>query len=141
MKIRYSIVNGVYRKFVAGTALTLCVFALVGCSTVPANSGSDVASGKYEPNGGVMNLTKLRQNKMRTVNLSSPELRANPEMSGKFEPGQTLTLLDVEGAGQITRLHITTHWDDPMFPRKALLKIYWDGEKEPSVMCPVGDFF
>ena len=82
-----------------------------------------------------MNLARIRQNRMRTVNLSSPELE------GGLEPGETLTLLDVAGAGQIVRLHITMGWTDPQIPRKALLKIYWDGEEYPSVLCPVGDFF
>jgi len=83
-----------------------------------------------------MNLAKLRQNKMKTLNLANPE-----NLPHGLEAGKTLTLMDVEGAGQITRLHITMGWDDPQITRKALLKIYWDGEETPSVMCPVGDFF
>ena len=27
------------------------------------------------------------------------------------------------------------------FLRKLLLKMYWDGEEEPSVLAPLGDFF
>jgi len=135
VKIRCSIAMGVCRKSLTVMTLALCVLAIVGCSTMPKKPRADVVCKKNEPIGGVENLARLRQNKMRTVNLSTPEMKAN------FEPGQTLTLLDVEGAGQITRLHITMRWNDPMLPRKALLKIYWDGEENPSVMCPVGDFF
>ena len=36
---------------------------------------------------------------------------------------------------------MTNLWDDPLFPRKALLKIFWDGEESPSILCPAGDFF
>lgn len=81
-----------------------------------------------------MHLARIRNNKMKTVNLSSPE-------GAKCEPDKALTLLNVSGAGQIVRLHITMGWDDPQIARKALLKIYWDGEKQPSVLCPIGDFF
>jgi hypothetical protein len=77
---------------------------------------------------------------MRTVNLSTPE-RVRDQLPPGLEPGGTLTLLDVDGAGQIVRLHITMEWTDPQIPRKALLKVYWDGEENPSVLCPVGDFF
>jgi hypothetical protein len=30
---------------------------------------------------------------------------------------------------------------EPHFLRKIILKAYWDGEEEPSVLVPVGDFF
>ena len=31
--------------------------------------------------------------------------------------------------------------EEPDFLRKTLLRMYWDGEEEPSVLVPVGDFF
>jgi len=71
--------------------------------------------------GEIMNLGRLRHGKIKTVNLSTPE-------GAKCDPNKTLTLLDVAGAGQIVRLHITMGWTDPQISRKALLKIYWDGE-------------
>jgi hypothetical protein len=92
MKISYSIATGVWGKFVVVATLVLCVFALEGRSATPTDSGPDVARSKYEPLGGAKNLARRRQNKMRTVNLSTPEMKAN------FEPSQTLTLLDVEDA-------------------------------------------
>jgi hypothetical protein len=30
---------------------------------------------------------------------------------------------------------------DPYYSRMLTLRIYWDGEKHPSVECPIGDFF
>lgn len=34
-------------------------------------------------------------------------------------------------------------WDDydPFYYRKAILRITWDGQENPSVLCPLGDFF
>jgi Protein of unknown function (DUF2961) len=56
-------------------------------------------------------------------------------------PGQTTTLLDVDGAGIITHIWVTTQGDEEHHLRKAVLRIYWDGEQTPSVEVPVGDFF
>ncbi|MCZ7547227.1 MAG: DUF2961 domain-containing protein [Anaerolineae bacterium] len=55
--------------------------------------------------------------------------------------GDKCTLLDVEGPGCITHIWFTLHSISPCYLRTALLKMYWDGETEPSVLVPVGDFF
>lgn len=57
--------------------------------------------------------------------------------SVKIEKGQTFELADIEGPGAIQQIWMTPtgHW------RHAILRIYWDGQKQPSVECPVGDFF
>ncbi|MDP2338777.1 MAG: DUF2961 domain-containing protein [Bacteroidota bacterium] len=54
-----------------------------------------------------------------------------------IEPGQTFTLAEIEGEGAITHIWMTPTCDY----RLSILKIYWDGETEPSVEVPVGDFF
>jgi hypothetical protein len=55
--------------------------------------------------------------------------------------GTTETLLDVKGAGCITHIWITCNSQEPDYLRKCLLKMYWDGEEQPSVLVPLGDFF
>ena len=55
--------------------------------------------------------------------------------------GETVTLLDVQGPGCVTHIWVTTHSVETDYLRKTLLKIYWDGEAEPSVLVPLGDFF
>ncbi len=55
--------------------------------------------------------------------------------------GTTERLLDVQGAGCITHIWITCHSLEPFYLRKCLLKMYWDGETDPSVEVPIGDFF
>jgi hypothetical protein len=55
-----------------------------------------------------------------------------------IEPGQTFTLADVAGEGAIQQIWMTLargRW------RHSILRIYWDGQAQPSVECPVGDFF
>jgi len=56
-------------------------------------------------------------------------------------PGGTLTLADLKGPGVITHIWFTIAHDAPGYSRLLTLRIYWDGEKHPSVECPVGDFF
>ena len=52
-------------------------------------------------------------------------------------PKSTFVLADVKGMGAIQQIWMTPAgtW------RFAILRIYWDGETEPSVECPLGDFF
>jgi hypothetical protein len=54
-----------------------------------------------------------------------------------IKPGQIFTLAEIEGPGAIQHIWMTPtgNW------RFSILRIYWDDEKEPSVECPVGDFF
>lgn len=58
-----------------------------------------------------------------------------------LEPGQTLVLADVKGPGCVThfRDNITSH--EAHHLQWHVLRMYWDGEKDPSVEVPVGDFF
>ena len=54
-----------------------------------------------------------------------------------IEPGEVKVLADIAGAGAIAQI-----WMTPTGPwRSSILRIYWDGAPEPSVECPVGDFF
>ena len=56
-------------------------------------------------------------------------------------PGQTLTLLDVDGPGEISHMWFTLSDGEPFFLKRIVLRIYWDGEESPSVEAPIGDFF
>ena len=55
----------------------------------------------------------------------------------RVEPGQTLTLADISGSGAIQHIWMTPTGDW----RLSILRMYWDGETDPSVEAPVGDFF
>jgi len=56
-------------------------------------------------------------------------------------PGQTLTLLDVDGPGMISHMWFTLADSEPFFLKRVVLRIYWDGEESPSVEAPIGDFY
>ena len=59
----------------------------------------------------------------------------------KVEPGETDVLADISGSGVITHLYATMIEPDLMDYRDAVLRMFWDGEKHPSVEVPFGDFF
>jgi hypothetical protein len=58
-----------------------------------------------------------------------------------IEAGQTATLADIAGAGCIRHIWFTISCEDKAYLRKLVLRMYWDGETQPSVETPVGDFF
>ena len=59
----------------------------------------------------------------------------------ELAPGDSVVLLDVEGPGVLRQLWITVASSDPHYLRRIALKMYWDGEEDPSVAAPLGDFF
>lgn len=61
--------------------------------------------------------------------------KVNPYI--RITPGETFTIAEIEGSGAIQHIWMTPTGDW----RFTILRIYWDDEKEPSVECPVGDFF
>jgi hypothetical protein len=53
----------------------------------------------------------------------------------------TVTLADVRGAGSIRHIWFTINSPSRFHLRELVLRMYWDGETEPSVEVPIGDFF
>lgn len=56
-------------------------------------------------------------------------------------PGETLTILDVDGPGNISHIWFTLNAQESYHLKRAVLRMYWDGESTPSVETPIGDFF
>lgn len=54
-----------------------------------------------------------------------------------IEAGQTVDIADIEGPGCIQHIWMTPtgRW------RNVIIRFYWDGQENPSVESPVGDFF
>ena len=55
----------------------------------------------------------------------------------RIKPKETLVMADVKGEGAIQQIWCTPSgtW------RYAVIRFYWDDETEPSIECPLGDFF
>jgi len=66
-------------------------------------------------------------------------------VSVTVKPGETATVLRLDGTRAITGLSVRTELpespDDRDILRELTLHMYWDGEADPSVWTPLGDLF
>jgi hypothetical protein len=58
--------------------------------------------------------------------------------SVEVEPGTEFTMAEITGSGAIQHIWLTCF---PNSWRHMILRMYWDGEDQPSVEVPLGDFF
>lgn len=137
----------------AGLAvLTLAVFAAAAAQSDKDKGFSGLGMGL----GNLSRLSKARTCSISPENFTGEKGKAamstdGPAMNAardlgqgwKVSPyvrvpaGETFVMADVKGEGAIQQIWLTPAgtW------RFAILRIYWDGETEPSVECPIGDFF
>lgn len=59
----------------------------------------------------------------------------------EIKAGQSVTLLDIEGPGIITRMWFTIVDRSPEMLRSLKIELFWDGSSKPAVSVPFGDFF
>ena len=105
-------------------------------------------------------LMTLRRESSRAINAENPTgepgrggiaaSELGPSRKGSpclrnIPSGETVTLADIDGPGCIRHIWITvdekTTDADCFVLRDLVLRFYWDDESEPSVECPLGDFF
>jgi hypothetical protein len=65
----------------------------------------------------------------------------NQDRIAGIQPGQKFTLAKIDGPGTITHVWVTIASGEHYHLRKIVLRMYWDGEENPSVESPIGDFF
>ncbi|MFB6296014.1 MAG: glycoside hydrolase family 172 protein [Halobacteriales archaeon] len=104
-------------------------------------------------------LTQLSDAKTRAITAENPDGAVGaggqaasdlgPERKGRpclrnVTPGATETLAEIDGPGEIRHIWITvpdsTDAGEHVL-RDLVLRAYWDGEDDPSVEVPLGDFF
>lgn len=78
--------------------------------------------------------------KGKSMRASSGNVDINADAK-HLQPGETLTIAELEGPGNITHIWLIANSLDIRYPRAAVLRIYWDGSEIPSVETPLGDFF
>src|SRR5689334_22872924 len=115
------------------TMLFLATVILVGCTNSSIIHTSDFSSplaGLAMPHSGV------------AKHEGSWDRKGGNGDARPVAPGETITLLDYQGAGVIHRFWVTIAPRAEMhIHRQAILRMYWDGETTPSVEVPIGDFF
>ena len=118
----------------AGAALGIAAAVLLAAAaTVRAQSETSFSSplaGLASPKPG----TAMHEGSWDRKRLNDDSLHV--------KPGETVTLFTHEGAGTVHRFWVT------IAPREsvpvlsqAILRMYWDGDTNPSVECPIGAFF
>jgi hypothetical protein len=85
------------------------------------------------------NLPKPKDYRLKRV--SSWDRTGGNDDARQIDPGATLTILDEPGPGIISHIWITISSPEKYHLKKIVLRMYWDGESEPSVETPIGDFF
>ena len=82
----------------------------------------------------------IQQQDYRARRISSYDKTGENRDFLSIDPGKTVTLAEIAGPGIIHHIWVTIS-AEPFYGKKIVLRIYWDGEKEPSVEVPIGDFF
>lgn len=98
------------------------------------------ARGQVRAEGPLGDLYLAREGGLAHYSSTDPT-GGNADMR-RVEPGETLVLVDHEGAGVVRRWWITiAPRRDAEILRHLIVRCYWDGEEAPSVEVPVADFF
>lgn len=96
---------------------------------------------QLSPGNPLSGLERLKDFEAMRASSSDPNWRNGNGDARPIAPHGTLTLAELPGPGVITHLWCTIAHDAPNYSRLLTLRIYWDGEEQPSVECPIGDFF
>ena len=91
--------------------------------------------------GDLFSLAKIKSD-VKSRHVSSYDTTGGNADSWKVKKGEKVNILDLQGAGVITRIWITiapTH--EKLSRNDIVIRMYWDGNSFPSVESPVGPFF
>ena len=101
-------------------------------------------------NGGLMelgysslsNLAKIRKN-VKRKRISSYNRRGTNNDNVIVNERMKFELCNIISSGIIKHIWVTigTKDSDPYYLRKILVRMWWDNENNPSIECPIGDFF
>lgn len=76
----------------------------------------------------------------RAARISSAALDGSNRDAVKVPSKGTITIADISGAGRIVHMWLTVWTSGEDYLRGTRLRIFWDGETQPSVDVPIGDF-
>ncbi|MEO8026153.1 MAG: glycoside hydrolase family 172 protein [Bryobacteraceae bacterium] len=89
--------------------------------------------------GGLAGLSQARSGRRKRISSSDKTGRNDDRI--RVKAGGTATLAEIDGAGSIRHIWMTIADGEPDYLRRLVLRAYWDGESQPSVESPLGDFF
>ena len=103
--------------------------------------GGCAALAQLDPGNPLSGLEKLKNFETRRTSSTDPDWRHGNGDCRWIKPGGSLTLAELAGPGEIVHFWCTIADQEPNYSRLLTLRIYWDGETNASVECPIGDFF
>jgi hypothetical protein len=90
--------------------------------------------------GPLANLPRIQDARSRRV--SSWDRTGGNDDNRRIAAGVHQEIAMIDRAGIVRHIWMTAACeDDPLFLRKAVFRVFWDGETMPSVEVPLGDFF
>lgn len=120
---------GMSGALAAGSAVST---EAVSAQSAPAREGANVP-------GGLSQLFLARQGRRRRE--SSWNRTGRNADRYQIEPGKTHVMADLQGSGCIRHIWVTINSTEPDYLRRLVLRAYWDGQSNPSIESPIGDFF
>ncbi len=101
---------------------------------------ASAAQAQFNDSAGMLpNVSKLQTYVLKR---SSSYDRSGGNADFRVVPaGQSVTVLDENGPGEISHIWFTVADKEKYHLKKIVLRMYWDGEETPSVEAPIGDFF
>jgi hypothetical protein len=90
-------------------------------------------------------LPQIRKFKRRRV--SSYDRTGGNADAIEMKPGEKRVIFDIDGPGCIKHIWTTQSLAsflnefNPFYVRHTIIRMWWDNEENPSVECPLGDFF
>ena len=93
------------------------------------------------PQNLLSGLAVLTDTESRRASSCDPDLQHGNRDYYSLNAGETTVVADLEGPGVITHFWTTVGYYDRNYPRLIVVRMYWDGEDDPSVEVPLGDFF
>ena len=92
--------------------------------------------------GTLFDLARVKQDVASRRISSFDRSGGNNDRFEAIPDGERRTLFEVEGAGMINHIWITIAPPPPALSRNdIILRMYWDGDENPSVEAPIGPFF
>jgi hypothetical protein len=91
--------------------------------------------------GGLRNIATLRDGVKRQRISSFDKTGGNRDYLAGIEPKAKATLAEIQGPGTVTHIWVTIASVERYHLRRIVLRAFWDGETEPSIEAPIGDFF
>jgi hypothetical protein len=129
------------REMLGGAAASAGLLGMAVPTAAFAQAGSNSVSAPG-PVSDLSSLATLRSYQARRAG-SWDRTGGNQDFVPESKAGETITLMDVKGPGQIGHIWLAVNPlpDSSLYLKQIVLRAYWDGEQSPSVEVPIGDFF